>query len=151
MDVYHKIRDKGTDGLKKIKRQIKEVESEMILNGKLNTKWKSEQDLFKLVRTKFESATMHHSPSWLQPQHLDIFVEEFNLAFEYQGQQHYKPIVFFGGEESFKKRLELDNRKKRLCEENNVTLIEWRYDEPITKNVLERKLKEYNKKVLVQI
>jgi hypothetical protein len=146
--VYHEIRHKGTDRYREFKKQIKEIESEMILNNKLKTKWKSEQDLFKLVRTRFESAIMHYSPSWLRPQHLDIFVEESNLAFEYQGQQHYQPINFFGGEKSFRKRLELDKRKKRLCKENNVTLIEWRYDEPVTKAVLERKLKECNLKTL---
>ena len=48
---------------------------------------------------------------------------ELNVGFEYQGIQHQKPIEFFGGEEGFKKRKELDSKKKQLCDKNNCKLI----------------------------
>ena len=38
------------------------------------------------------------------------------------------PIDFYGGEEALLQRKVLDEQKKRLCEENNVRLIEWGYD-----------------------
>ncbi|MDN9181960.1 hypothetical protein KLJ11_14620, partial [Clostridioides difficile] len=67
-----------------------------------------------------------------------------NLAFEYQGQQHFKSVDFFGGEETLEKNKLRDKKKKRLCDENNVKLIYWNYDEPITTIVLKKKLKENN-------
>lgn len=57
---------------------------------------------------------MHASPEWLKPQHLDVFLLEHLIAFEYQGIQHYSPVDFFGGQESFVKGIELDKRKKEL-------------------------------------
>src|SRR5690554_576967 len=38
------------------------------------------------------------SPDWLSPQRIDIFIDECNLAIEYNGAQHYLPIDYFGGE-----------------------------------------------------
>ena len=53
------------------------------------------------------------------------------MCIEYQGIQHYTPIDFFGGENSF---IELKNRdkiKRNFCKENNITLIEIKYDEDV--------------------
>ena len=63
------------------------------------------------------------SPSWLGRQHLDVFIEELSLAFEYNGEQHYRPIEFFGGQEQFNKQCELDQRKQKLCITHGVELI----------------------------
>ena len=64
------------------------------------------------------------------------------LAIEYQGRQHYEPIDFFGGEESFERTKALDRRKRRTCRANGVLLIPWRYDEPLTKEMLTQKLQQ---------
>lgn len=53
----------------------------------------------------------------------DFFLEEYNICIEYQGEQHYKPIKFWGGEEGFQYRQKNDNIKKKYCEENNIKLI----------------------------
>lgn len=42
---------------------------------------------------------------------------------EYQGEQHFYPIEFFGGEEDFKNRQWRDNLKKDYCKKNNIPLI----------------------------
>jgi hypothetical protein len=102
--------------------------------------WLSEMTLFRLIESIFLDAQHHMSPSWLTPQHLDIFVPSKNLAFEYQGKQHYEAVDFFGGEASFEKRKQLDDLKMKKCKSNEVILIHWRYDEPITKEILDIKL-----------
>lgn len=57
---------------------------------------------------------------------------------EYQGIQHYHPIEFFGGEEVLSLRQELDQQKRKLCDENQVRLIEWPYGlEPTDRNIRE--------------
>ncbi|RDV22976.1 hypothetical protein DXK91_05245, partial [Parageobacillus toebii] len=125
-----------------LQRKKKEIQNKLILERKIPIRWKSELALFELIASHYPSAIMHYSPTWLQPQHIDVFVPELNVAFEYQGEQHFKPIDYFGGEEALKKRIHLDNRKKNLCTENGVILIEWLFNEPITKAMLSKKLKE---------
>ena len=60
---------------------------------------------------------------WLEGLELDFYLLENNIAIECQGIQHFEPIDIFGGEEKFKYRIENDNRKRKLCEENGVKLL----------------------------
>ena len=52
---------------------------------------------------------------------LDIFVPVLNLAFEYNGQQHFQPHYVFGSCSLQQKR---DEEKKKACNEAGITLIE---------------------------
>ena len=54
---------------------------------------------------------------------LDFYLPDYNIAIECQGMQHYRPVKTFGGEEQFKKQIELDKKKKILCEKNNMRLL----------------------------
>lgn len=56
-------------------------------------------------------------------QSLDFYIPKYNVAIECQGLQHYKPVELFGGEEQFKKQIELDRNKKELCEKNGIKII----------------------------
>lgn len=60
---------------------------------------------------------------WLGLQSLDFYLPYYNIAIECQGEQHYKEKKFFGGEKGFLRRKVLDERKKRLCEENHIKLL----------------------------
>jgi hypothetical protein len=85
----------------------------------------------------------HHATlEWLKPQHLDVYVPSKKLALEYQGQQQFAPIEYFGGQESFENRIELDRLKAHKCKSNGVILIEWLYTEPIDKPTLIEKLRQ---------
>lgn len=42
---------------------------------------------------------------------------------EFHGEQHYKPIAFFGGQEKFKERVKLDLIKKEFCNKTNIELL----------------------------
>lgn len=68
---------------------------------------------------------------WLGYLELDFYLPAYNIAIECQGEQHYRPIKHFGGETKFKKTVECDQRKARLCEENGVRLFYIRYDENV--------------------
>lgn len=48
---------------------------------------------------------------------------------EYDGEQHFESIEFFGGEEKLKLQQERDERKNKWCKENNIRLIRIPYTE----------------------
>jgi len=87
--------------------------------------WVSETELFYLISKHFSNheVVQHGRPSWLGRQHLDIYFPKLNIGVEYQGEQHFRPISFFGGEEAFKQNQERDRKKRELCEQNNCELI----------------------------
>ena len=60
-------------------------------------------------------------------QHFDFYLPKYNVVIECQGKQHYVPVEIFGGEDGYKKTVELDNIKKKMCKENNIELFEYPY------------------------
>ena len=57
------------------------------------------------------------------PLSLDFFIPSKNIAIECQGVQHFEVIDHFNGREGFNVRKNMDELKKRLCNESNVKLI----------------------------
>ncbi len=87
--------------------------------------WIGETELFRLVQRSFSDTAVvaHARPPWLVPQHLDVYLPEYNVGLEYQGDQHLQPLDYFGGEEAFKAQERRDKRKQLLCRRNGCTLI----------------------------
>jgi hypothetical protein len=112
------------------------IRTRLTAEGVIKPKWKNELTLFHAVRKRYPDTLYQYRPDWLGRQSLDLFVPSLMTAIEYQGIQHYRPVGFFGGDEALQLRQELDERKKQLCGENDVRLIEWPYDlEPTDRNV----------------
>lgn len=63
----------------------------------------------------------------VKPLPYDFYLPEYNLCIEYQGQQHYFPIKYFGGESKFIIQQRHDNIKREYCRNNNITLLEIPY------------------------
>lgn len=57
---------------------------------------------------------------------LDGYCPELSIAFEYQGEQHYEQ-AWYHTKKSFQKLKDIDTQKKRLCERQNITLLEIPY------------------------
>lgn len=55
--------------------------------------------------------------------HFDFYLLDLNICIEFDGQQHFKPIEYFGGEESYRKQIEKDSIKNDYCINNNIKLI----------------------------
>lgn len=92
---------------------------------KIGEGWISETDLYYTIKEQLPDlkVAFHASPKWLGKQHLDVFIPELKVALEFQGEQHDRPIEYFGGEASFIKTQKHDIRKLKLCSENDVRLI----------------------------
>lgn len=107
-------------------------------------RWKSEQEMYRCVERVFRGWTVEYQshPWFLGRQSYDVYVHGKNLAFEYQGKQHFKPIDFFGGEEGYLQRVELDKRKRELNRKNGVHLIYVNYWENINDALIRQKISE---------
>lgn len=57
----------------------------------------------------------------------DFYVPECNIIIEFDGDQHYKPCDFFGGEKYFIKLHENDCIKDEYCKQNNINLYRIKY------------------------
>ncbi len=88
--------------------------------------WISETKLYQEIKNHFNNTAVvqHARPEWLKPQHLDVFLPIHKIAIEFQGAQHIRPVDYFGGEKAFKQQKKRDERKIKLCQENNCQLIE---------------------------
>jgi hypothetical protein len=81
----------------------------------------------------FDAEFPRKKPEWLMNSRgnrmeLDGYCEVLNLAFEYHGEQHFQRVKRFQKSGSdFRQRLVDDEDKRKLCEENGVTLIEVPY------------------------
>ena len=60
---------------------------------------------------------------WLGKQEIDFYLPKYNIAIECQGRQHFIEIEHFGGKNGLEHRINLDERKRTLCEKNNVKLV----------------------------
>jgi hypothetical protein len=53
---------------------------------------------------------------------LDYYLPEYNVAIECHGEQHFKPIDFFGGVDEYNERKNRDLLKYKLCSEHNIKI-----------------------------
>lgn len=119
---------------KKVKELSKDAESlareEMGL-PKVGEGWISETTLFRKLESTFSTTkVIHHGhPEWLGRQHFDIWMPNWKIAVEYQGKQHFEPVEFFGGQETFEQTVKRDRRKANLAKQHGVRLFAVKEDE----------------------
>jgi hypothetical protein len=100
---------------------------------------KNERRLLSIVQTIFpdmETISQHRDDT-LRFSHtnhkmeLDIWVPELNLAFEYQGEQHYQEfwrgVKQTSGRQNLESQRLRDEEKRQACKENQIALIEIPY------------------------
>ena len=145
---YYRYRDNITNELELKELRIKardEIVADRAGFYNKGEKWINETILYKTCCQLFPDYKIirQYSPEWLGKQRIDIYIKELNIAIEYQGEQHYKPIDIFGGEEGFIECQKRDKLKKALCEANGVKLIYFKYDEKLTEENILNKIKNY--------
>jgi hypothetical protein len=128
--------EKTPDLAKNIFTLIREAENEVRAArgiAAVGEGWISETELLYRVRELLPKIDVlaHGKPKWLGRQHLDVWIPSMNVGIEYHGVQHFRPVEFFGGEEAFRRVQERDQRKRKLCSENGVRLIEIIYDQDL--------------------
>jgi hypothetical protein len=85
--------------------------------------------LYKMLRSRFGGYNLnlnvkHADLKWPSSQRLvelDCFIPELSLAFEYQGETHFRSSTLYGSHVAVNKN---DKQKKELCSDAGITLID---------------------------
>ena len=83
----------------------------------------------------------------------DFYLPEYNICIEYDGEQHFKPITHFGGQEKFEQRKDADKIKTQYCKNSNIKLIRIPYNDynnlndTLRKNILNPEIQKTIKEI----
>ena len=62
----------------------------------------------------------------------DFYLPDKNICIEYDGEQHFYPVVYFGGNKRYKSIKNNDSIKSMYCLDNNIRLIRISYKDSIS-------------------
>ena len=115
----------------------KVIQKESLLNGTISCgciNSRGEREISEYLRSNDIDYEIQYGFSDLSgglPLKFDFAVFDSNknlvALIEYQGEQHYEPVAFFGGEKKFDRQQENDNAKRRYCVTRGIRLIEVPY------------------------
>lgn len=113
--------------------------------GEIGKRWLSETILYNTVKSALPKHTVvqHYRGPELEGLEIDIFVPKLRLGIEYQGKQHFKALLHWGGEEGLKKRRSNDRKKKRICSKLGYSLVCFHHREELTYEAVRLKLSNF--------
>lgn len=123
-------------------RQVENELREQFGYPKVGQQWVTETTLHKMVCMIFQGHKVihHYRGIELEGLELDIWLPDFKLGIEYQGEQHYQVIKHWGGQMGLEKRIMNDEKKKGLCNKLGYHLIEIKYTEDISEQLIKKKV-----------
>ena len=99
----------------------------------LNTKSKSEEEIENLlIKYNIKYVSQKAIPSKVNPSgwlYADFYLPELNTIVEYNGEQHYRKVNIW--EKHYDRQQARDEELRQYCKDNNIKLIEIRYDEDV--------------------
>lgn len=134
-----------------IEKRISEMDAENIIrekigHHKIGEGWINETELFKILQNIFgkkHKIEREATPEWLGKLRLDFYIPSLKLAIEYHGEQHYRPISRFGGEEAFRRGKERDKLKKKLCTKNGIALVSFKFSDRLDVTSIRKKVSKF--------
>lgn len=90
------------------------------------SKSKGEEQICKLldnVNVYYERQKTFDDCKDIKPLPFDFYLPNYNCCIEYDGEQHYRAVDYFGGEEYFRYVIKHDNIKNDYCKNNNIKLL----------------------------
>lgn len=116
-----------------------------VFNNEIPSKGESSVEFF-LKKNNIKYYKQHHFPneylfnlrSYIM---VDFYLPDENLVIEYNGQQHYFPVEWFGGQKVFEQQQERDHALRLYCKEHEINLLEISYlEEKNIDKIIEWKL-----------
>jgi hypothetical protein len=76
-----------------------------------------------LKQKTFEDCRGNTGVKYCRKLPFDFYLPSFNTIIEYDGRQHFEPVIQFGGQEGFIKMQATDKIKNTYCRKNNIKLL----------------------------
>lgn len=76
-----------------------------------------------------------------KPLPFDFYLPKLNICIEFNGEQHYTPIQFFGGVDKFNLLKTNDEIKYNFCNENKIPLLVIKYDQKNIPDIIDSFIK----------
>lgn len=113
----------------------------------IKSRWHSERRLYNEIKKVYKhSIYQYYNSNILGKQSYDIYIPSKKIAIEYQGEQHFKPVDYFGGKDSYKRQHKLDKEKKIKSKEHGITLLYFTYNKNMPNWLLGKRVyKDYDK------
>ena len=92
-------------------------------------------------KIKFEQYKKFEKCKYKNILSFDFYLPEHNMCIEYDGEQHFNSIIYFGGNDKLEYTKKLDNIKENFCKNNNIKLYRIKYGENICDILLKIKQK----------
>ena len=123
--IYLYTQQKYIDFCKSLIREAENNVREKLGICKVGQGWVCETELYNKICRHYPnlSITQHYMADWLGLQHIDIFIDDENIAIEYQGEQHAQNVEIWGGEQGLQKRIEQDKKKVDKCLKHKTNLL----------------------------
>jgi hypothetical protein len=67
----------------------------------------------------------------------DFYLPEYNICIEYDGEQHFNSIPYFGGDETLKQIIKRDKIKNNYCDKNNIKLLRIKYNDNLLEKIFD--------------
>ena len=94
------------------------------------------------LKIRFEKQKTFYNCIYKQKLQFDFHLPDYGMCIESDGEQHFKPLTFFGGEAACKDLKIKDTIKTQYCKENEIKLIRISYwDFENIENILIKELK----------
>ncbi len=92
-----------------------------------------------LLRKKinFQKQKTFNNCKYKRQLYFDFYLPDYNICFEYDGKQHFEPVVYFGGEDAFNENKKRDSFKNKFCKKHNIHLLRITYKDDVF-NTLEK-------------
>ena len=87
--------------------------------------WLSDRNIKHVCQKKFANCKFKKELPF------DFYLPDNNMCIEYDGEQHFKKVDWFGGQEGLNKRRLRDNIKNEFCKKAGIRLIRIKYNEDI--------------------
>jgi len=78
---------------------------------------------------KFETQKTFSDLKFIRLLKFDFYLIDHNILIEYDGEQHFRPVDYFGGEEAFNNLQLKDKIKNEYCKVNNIPLLRIKYSD----------------------
>lgn len=88
-------------------------------------------------------------PTFLEGLEFDFWIPTRNVAIEYQGVQHFVAVSHWGGTDGLAKLKERDAKKKAICQNRGITLVEFHHDEDLAFDVVVGRIKSASNPAIV--